>query len=721
MRRTLTLVSVMALTVSMLAVLPAGADHIGPLVEPTLFAGNDSCDEYRIDPPTAGTYEFDVDGVAFVVSIETDGTYFSFSSNVPVQQVAAKGGPNYNLYDYYAAGLFDVTHDNGLHSPINPQNGQPYGLSHISFCFDEPIVPEGTLSVAKDAAGSYDRTVTWELEKSVDPASHTGVAGELAGSSSWSVIATKSEELSNFEVTGEITIGWEGEFDVTVDVYDVLDDGTEAVVDCGDGTSQVTLSGPSGSATCDYTAAPDDAEADVNRVELSLVSEPEGRVAGELYAEADIVWTEHLIGFDEGTLADPRFGYSELISSSTTETFPEDFDCPGDANLYEDGEYTYTKQNIATLNGNINLEASAQVDVTCTLPALEVSKTADGSYNRTVEWELDKSVNPDFHSGGPGDIFSSIWTVEATKSVTFGDYKVEGEITITNPAAIDQTITAITDVLDDSTEATVTCPMYTVEAGGNVVCTYVAYPIDAGAALNTATVSAAGNADVIATAPVEFTENLIGYDEGTLIDERFDYSEPISSSTTVTFDDDFACPAGDSGLYVDGFYSFTETNVATLNGNIGLTADATVTVECRRVFQDETVTGAGLNWSDVGKGKTSTNNWFQYTVGTEGTFDLVSGRQLEIVGDVTITPLGDGTTELAFAFDPPWQLADVSGNVKIEPLDAQPKVYLEPGNFSHHFTEPDDLDDESPTEFSVIVPTASYGYAIHLDAGYWTS
>jgi hypothetical protein len=285
-----------------------------------------------------------------------------------------------------------------------------------------------------------------------------------------------------------------------------------------------------------------------------------------------------------------------------------------------------------------------------------------------------------------------------SRNLPSSDYKVEGEITITNPAAIDQTITAITDVPGphSGTVATVDCPSMTVAAGATMVCTYEAFPPDATDVNNTAVVKADGNKPRTAKTPIVWTENLIGYDEGTLTDERSEYSELISSSTTVTFDEDFACPASDSGLYVDGFYSFTETNVATLNGNIGLTADATVTVECRRVFQDETVTGAGLNWSDVGKGKTSTNNWFQYTVGTEGTFDLVSGRQLKIVGDVTITPLGDGTTELAFAFDSPWQLADVSGNVKIEPLDAEPKVYLEPGNFSHHFTEPDDLDDESP-------------------------
>jgi hypothetical protein len=84
--------------------------------------------------------------------------------------------------------------------------------------------------------------------------------------------------------------------------------------------------------------------------ELTLVGEPEGVVAGEFYAEADIDWTENPIGFDEGTLADLRFEYEATISSSTTETFDEDFYCSGDASLYEDGVYSYTEENIATLN-----------------------------------------------------------------------------------------------------------------------------------------------------------------------------------------------------------------------------------------------------------------------------------------------------------------------------------------------------------------------------------
>lgn len=115
---------------------------------------------------------------------------------------------------------------------------------------------------------------------------------------------------------------------------------------------------------------------------------------------------------------------------------------------------------------------------------------------------------------------------------------------------------------------------------------------------------------------------------------------------------------------VNGFYTETFVNTATLTGpNTDLEAHARVTIECRMVFQGETVTGAGDN--------------------------------------------------------APWQLAPVAGNVKIRPLDAKPIAYIAPRQFAFNFTEPSDFN--TVTDFCVTVSSGSYGYAIHLDAGFWVS
>jgi uncharacterized repeat protein (TIGR01451 family) len=76
-----------------------------------------------------------------VVTIDAyDGTYISWSSNIGVDAVFVKGGRNGNLYQYDSTGFKsgrEASGDTGLHSPINPTTSQPYGISHVSFCYDK--------------------------------------------------------------------------------------------------------------------------------------------------------------------------------------------------------------------------------------------------------------------------------------------------------------------------------------------------------------------------------------------------------------------------------------------------------------------------------------------------------------------------------------------------------------------------------------------------------
>jgi hypothetical protein len=430
-------------------------------------------------------------------------------------------------------------------------------------CYVDPLVP------TKDAAGTYDRTVEWTLDKTVDDDYHSGNAGELAGSSIWSVVATKSETLDNYKVAGKIWIYNPAAIAQTFTVGDELDDGTVATVTCPSATVAAGAT-----MECTYEAFPADDSAVLNTVTVSAPGNPDQT------ATADVGWTENLIGFDTGTLSDDRFGYSELISASKTKNFPEDFWCSSEQADYTDGHYQYTETNTAVLNDNINLSASASVTVDCYLDPLEPSKDAAGEWDRTVEWTLEKTVDDDYHSGFAGELAgSSIWTVVATKTDSGPEnYKVAGKIWIYNPAGIAQTFT-VGDELDDGTIATVTCPSATVVAGATMECTYEAFPADDSATLNTVTVSALGNPDQTATADVGWTENLTGYDEGTLSDDRFGFSELISASRTETFPEDFVCPR-DTSLYTDGFYSYTEINEAVLNDNINLSDSASVTVDC---------------------------------------------------------------------------------------------------------------------------------------------
>jgi hypothetical protein len=352
-------------------------------VTPTVVPGNPTCKdllapkpafEIKVDPPTSGTYG------PITVTFSPDGKLVDFTSTVPVLGVFVKGGTaGGNFYDYRPGGS---TGDTGLEVPTRQE------ISHVSFCWnEEPTPPDETLSVTKTAEATYDRKIAWDLKKTVDPASHSGTAGETFNST-WSVEATKSVVEDNYKVTGEITITNPNSQAVGFSVTDKLDDGTMADVDCDPNTDGNQASGTvpaNGSAECSYTASPPTKDATTNNAQVSSTT---GGVPGAT-ALADVMWQANVIGNEEVTLADPRFdNFSEEVSDTTTKTFPETFTCPTDPTKYTNFLFTKTITNTATLTGpNTNLSKSAQVKFTCTYPWRGETATGAGTrYPGTSNW-----------------------------------------------------------------------------------------------------------------------------------------------------------------------------------------------------------------------------------------------------------------------------------------------------------------------------------------------
>jgi hypothetical protein len=514
------------------------------------------------------------------------------------------------------------------------------------------------------------------------------------------VDATKTEQLGNYKVTGDITINNPNGFPVDFSVSDELDDGTMADVDCDSVTAGNQDSGnvaANGSAKCSYSASPPDKNATSNTAQVTSNS---NGVEGTS-AEAAITWQEHLEGDETVTLADPRFdNVSEEISDTTTKPFPETFECSSNPADYTDGKYSFTEENIATLKGaNTDDSANAKVTVDCTLPALTAKKTANGSFDRKITCDLMKTVDPTSHSGLAGDSFNSNWNVEATKSVVEDNYKVTGTITISNDAAIDQTF-SVSDELDDGTAASVDCPSLTVPAGGSVECSYTASTAEA--TKNTATVKAPGNADVVATAPVEYTANVIGDAEITLADPRFSYTQLISGNTTKTFPETFTCPTNRAAY--DANYMLTKTfkNTATLKGEkTDLSKSATVTLKCRYPWVGETATGYGQRYM-------GTSNWFMVTkFTTTAPVTLIAGQHYD-AGDITFTR--NGTTTIKITLHDGFRFANVANNLKIQNFTTAQPPYKAPGQFPYKFT----CSQASNTCTATGLTNANY-YGIHVD------
>ena len=261
------------------------------------------------------------------------------------------------------------------------------------------------LTAQKTAVGSYQRRITWTLTKTVNPTSHSGEAGQTAGSSTWSVTAGKSETVGNYSVTGQIVIANANAFDATFTVTDQLNDGTVALVTCPTNTVP-----GNGSVTCTYAASPADASATLN---TASVTSP----VGDAVATAPVSFTGSVIGDESVTLGDARFSYSQLIANATAPTFPETFVCPADSSLYTNGTYSFTVTNTATLTGaNTNLSASADVTVACRRKRSS-SGTATGygfGYPNTSNWFMYSPYSTskiDLVSGrdlqDAGDIFMS--------------------------------------------------------------------------------------------------------------------------------------------------------------------------------------------------------------------------------------------------------------------------------------------------------------------------
>ena len=123
--------AVVAGAFALFTVLPATATHVNP----TLVPGNASCPagttELKVEPVTDGTFSDGTLTVVIDVRDTAGGQVFDWTSNIGVDAVIAKGGPNSNVYTYSP----ESTGDTGLHAPANA-SGKFAGLSHISFCYD---------------------------------------------------------------------------------------------------------------------------------------------------------------------------------------------------------------------------------------------------------------------------------------------------------------------------------------------------------------------------------------------------------------------------------------------------------------------------------------------------------------------------------------------------------------------------------------------------------
>lgn len=345
---------------------------------------------YKIEPVTAGTRNVsfpDGHSNAITLSNVIGGRYFDWSASPnPIGAVIVKGGPAANVYLYDPAASSDA----GLQAPINPNNDQPYGLSHVTFCWN-PAFEE--LDVEKTAATRFKRVHDWSVDKSVDPSSFTlTMDGAGDGTATWTVdVAYEGYTDSQWSVYGDITIENAGTLDAVITGVEDLLGGNPIAVDC---PVDFPYTLPVGETlTCSYDAAASGSETGNTAVVTTERDEYTGSATvtwgaptTELNATVSAQDLSDLFGHVTlGTLTAPNGGQF---------TYTKDFAWE-DYGFEKCGRYTY--DNIAKVIGSGGAildtdDASVAVYVPCPVFKGETAWAANGNtagqlrYNARGNW-----------------------------------------------------------------------------------------------------------------------------------------------------------------------------------------------------------------------------------------------------------------------------------------------------------------------------------------------
>jgi uncharacterized repeat protein (TIGR01451 family) len=348
------------------------------------------CDITNVGPPTVsvtktvvgptGSWSFDFT-IDPLPAGETEATKTADNNN-PVVSWQLEAGVEYTIQEEQVDGYIrgDVSCGEGGET-FTPEAGDEIECTVTN----TELIP---LDVTTQATASLERTIGWSLEKSVTPASQEGEAGADAGTSTWTVVATKTVTLGNFGVDGTVTITNHNAFVVPFSLETTLDDGTEVEFDCN-----VFTVPANGSANCTFTASPTGSTA---TKATSLVTPTDG-ILDPVSKDAAVSFTVDTLGDETVTVDDDRDTDEQFpadISESTTFNYDETFTCSSNPDDYTGFSDSDTFVNTATLSGEgTDLSDSAEVTVDCDLPpaSVDVTKTVEGE---TAVWSFDFTISP---------------------------------------------------------------------------------------------------------------------------------------------------------------------------------------------------------------------------------------------------------------------------------------------------------------------------------------
>lgn len=348
-----TLLAAAALIAPAIAPAEAGAPS-GDGVQPKEVSGNPKCPEglfeLKVEPPVSSEKTMG----ALTVAIEVTGKLVDWTSNLGIDLVIVKGGDTSNFYEYEP----EDTADTELHAPVNPNNNQYYGLSHVTFCYDFE------LEVEKDAETTFTRDYDWQIEKSNDAPEPIELApGETYGVGYEVTAGVKGYEDSEWAVNGQITVFNPAPVAAEeVQVTDEITGGIVAGVNCG-GEEEIPAES---SLVCTYSSPLPNGETRTNTATATTSTSGIGSGSGT----AEVVFGEPTELVDECvTVSDDNLEPAELGEVCVDES-PQTFEYTKQFGPFPDECKTYEFANTASFVTNDNEEtgeatSGIEIEVKC--------------------------------------------------------------------------------------------------------------------------------------------------------------------------------------------------------------------------------------------------------------------------------------------------------------------------------------------------------------------
>lgn len=421
------------------------------------------------------------------------------------------------------------------------------------------------LDIAKNVVTSFDRSYLWSLDKELlsgQPLAANPNTGEVTANYRITV-TPEGHEDGNWAMSGEITLSNPNDWqDAPVTVQDFADVG---------GDVACTITGVQGEAVADMSAEQDGfqtvipAGAEwVMTYSCTFASQPDydGSNTATVDWDARALSTANSQDSDTVEIAEADWTRTPLNDTVAITDSAHEFDPPwtvevADGPQSRDYSVTWTVdeagtcqvfENVATLTGDDGFTATDNaLAEACREAALEISKTVDAQYDRTYQWQIEKSLDEGQDEkittdGAASEPVDYVVEVQNTGHEDSG-WVLEGQITITNPnqyTGIDATILDVVDL--EAVTCTASESLVSIPASGTITVGYscdVSAGVDPGSysgGINTATVSWGDDRASSTQVPIEFALDTEIDREVEIWDDQTNPAEPVLLGT-VDIDD----------------------------------------------------------------------------------------------------------------------------------------------------------------------------------------